>query len=101
MDRLRHISVAHNLTSIKERYHRRNPLNLTPRTYPETLNGSARRGGHRLGSVGTLRKGGTDSRCTLSSRKRREFAAWERSEWRARSSEPYAQRETITNRCRE
>jgi len=98
MDRLRHISVAHHIASIKERHHRRNPLNLTPCAYAETLNGSARRRGHRLRTVGTLRKGGADSRCTLASRKRRELAARERSEWRARSSKPHAQRESITNR---
>jgi hypothetical protein len=48
--------------------------------------------------VGLLRKSGADSRCTLASRKRRKLAARERSEWRARSSKPYAQRESITNR---
>ena len=98
MDRLRHISVAHHIAPIKERHHRRNAFNLTPCAYPEALNGAACRGGHRLGSVGTLRKGGADSRCTLASHKRRELAARERSEWRARSSKPHAQRESITNR---
>ena len=98
MDRLRHVGVTHHIASIKERHHRRNPFNLTPCAYPETLNGAACCGGHRVRTVGLLRKSGADSRCTLASRKRRKLAARERSEWRARSSKPYAQRESITNR---
>jgi hypothetical protein len=98
MDRLRNIVVAHNVTPIKERHHSRNLFNLIPRAHPETLDGAAGRGGHRVRRVGLLRKGGTDSRCSLASHKRRELAAREHSEWRARSSKPHAQRESITNR---
>jgi len=98
MDRLRHISIAHHIATIKERHHHRNALNLTPCAHPETLNGAACREGHRVRTVRLLSKRGPDSRCTLASRKRHEVAARKRSEWRARSSKPHAQRESITNR---
>ena len=101
MDRLSHISVADNIATIKERHHHRNALDLAPCAYAETLSGAARRSGHRVGSLGTLREGGADRCCTLTSHKRREFAAREPSKWRARSSKPHAQRESITNRRRE
>jgi hypothetical protein len=98
MDRLSHISVAHDIAPIKERHHRRNPFNLTPCAYPEALNGSARRTGHPIRVSRLLREGCAHGRRALASRKRRELAARERSEWRARSSKPHAQRESITNR---
>jgi hypothetical protein len=45
MDRLCHISVAHHIPPIKERYHSRNPFDLTPRAHPEALNSAARHTG--------------------------------------------------------
>jgi hypothetical protein len=46
-----------------------------------------------------LRQGCAYRRRALTSRTRGEFAARERSKWRARSSKSHAQRESITNRC--
>ena len=99
MDRLGHISVAHDIAPIKERHHRRNLFNLTPCAYPETLNGTARRTGHPIRVSRLPRKGGTDRCCPRASRERGEFAVRERSEWRARSSKSHTQRESIANRC--
>ena len=99
MDRLGHISIAHHIASIKERHHRRNLFNLTPCAHPEALNSSARRTGHPIRVSRLLHKGGTDRCCPLTSRECGEFAARERSEWRARSSKSHTQRESIANRC--
>jgi hypothetical protein len=89
MDRLGHISIAHHIAPIKERHHRRNLFNLTPCAHPEALNSSARRTSHPIRASRLPRKGGTDRCCPLASRERGEFAAWERSEWRARSSKSH------------
>ena len=99
MDRLGHISIAHHIASIKERHHRRNLFNLTPCAHPEALNSSARRTSHPIRASRLPRKSGTDRCCPLTSRERGEFAARERSEWRARSSKSHTQRESIANRC--
>ena len=60
MDRLGHISIAHHIAPIKERYHRRNLFNLIPCAHPEALNSSARRTSHPIRASRLLRKGGTD-----------------------------------------
>jgi hypothetical protein len=90
MDRLSHISIAHHIASIKERHHRRNLFNLTPCAHPEALNSSARRTSHPIRVNRLLRQGCAHRRRALTSRKRRELAARECSEWRARSSKPHA-----------
>jgi hypothetical protein len=90
VDRLRHISVANNLATIKEGHHHCDPLNLTPCAYAETLNGAAHRRGHYVTTVGSLQQGGTDGCCALASRQRGEFAARQRSKRRARSGKPHA-----------
>jgi hypothetical protein len=89
MDRLGHISIAHHIAPIKERHHRRNPFDLTPCAYPEALNGSARHTGHPIRVSGLLLQGCAYRRRALTSRKRRELAARECSEWRGRSSKPH------------
>ena len=89
MDRLGYISVAHHIAPIEECHHRCNPFDLTPCAYPEALNSSARHTGHPIRVSGLLLQGCAYRRRALTSRKRRELAARECSEWRARSSKPH------------
>jgi hypothetical protein len=77
MDRLRHISVTHDIATVEERHHHRNPFNLTPCAYAETLNGSARRTRHPIRVRRLLRQGCADRCCPFTSRKRCELAARE------------------------
>jgi len=101
MDRLGHISVAHDVAAIKECHHRRNPLDLTPCAYPKTLNASTRCRGHRIGTIQSLRESGSNRRCPFPRRERGDSTGRELRKGRDRPCQPHPQRESITYWCRE